>query len=86
MAINHCLEMGGKHLEPQHFKLMLDCAKTCETSACLQVNSSPFSAQLCAVCADICEACARSCEEVGGMEDCVTACRKCAQSCREMAA
>ncbi|QEI12334.1 four-helix bundle copper-binding protein [Cellvibrio japonicus] len=85
-ALNHCLPMGGKHVEPEHFKLMLNCAKVCETSACLQLSGSPFSAQLCKVCAEICVACANSCEAVGDMEDCVAACRKCAESCREMAA
>jgi hypothetical protein len=85
-ALNHCLEMGGKHVEPEHFKLMLNCAKICETSACLELSGSSFSAQLCGICADICEACAKSCEEVGEMEACVEACRKCAASCRQMAA
>jgi hypothetical protein len=86
MAMNHCLQMGGKHVEPEHFKLMLNCAKICETSACLQLSGSAFSAQLCKVCAEICEACAQSCESVGDMDECVSACRKCAESCREMAA
>lgn len=85
-ALNHCLKMGGKHVEPEHFKLMLDCAKICETSACLQRSGSQFSAQLCAVCADICDACADSCEKMGDMDECVAACRKCAESCRQMAA
>lgn len=85
-ALNHCLEMGGKHVEPEHFKLMLNCAKICEASACLELSGSSFSAQLCGICADICEACAKSCEEVGEMEACVEACRKCAESCRQMAA
>ena len=26
VAMNHCLEMGGRHAEPQHMKIMLDCA------------------------------------------------------------
>jgi len=86
MAINHCLPLGGKHVEPEHFKLMLNCAKICETSVFLQLSGSPFSAQLCSLCAEVCEACARSCESVGDMDECVTACRKCAESCRKMAA
>lgn len=85
-AINHCLEAGGKHTEPEHFKLMLNCAKVCEACACLQTSNSSFSHHLCQACADICEACARSCEDVGGMEECVKACRACAESCRAMAA
>lgn len=85
-AMNHCLQVGGKHVEPEHFKLMLNCAKVCETSACLQLSGSPFSHHLCKVCAEICEACAKSCESLGEMDECVTACRKCAESCRRMAA
>lgn len=85
-ALNHCLHAGGKHLEPSHFTLMLNCAKVCETCAYLQMSGSSFSAHICKLCADICEACAESCEGVGDMEDCVTACRKCAEGCREMAA
>lgn len=86
IAINHCLEVGGKHIEPEHFTLMLNCAKVCETCAYLQMSKSPFSHHLCKLCADICEACAKSCENLGGMEDCVAACKECAESCREMAA
>ena len=33
MATNHCLEMGGKHVEPEHLRLMLACAEICQTSA-----------------------------------------------------
>ena len=32
MAMNHCLEAGGKHTEPAHFKLMMACAEICRTS------------------------------------------------------
>jgi len=33
MAATYCLEMGGKHAEPAHLRLMLDCAQICQTSA-----------------------------------------------------
>ena len=85
-ALTHCLKMGGKHVEPEHFTLMLNCAKICETSACLQMSNSSFAPQLCKLCAEICEACATSCESVGDMENCVDACKQCAESCRKMAA
>lgn len=84
-AMMHCLNMGGKHVEATHFRLMLDCAKICETSACFQLSGSTYSADICKVCADICTACADSCEEVGDMDECVAACRKCAESCTAMA-
>jgi len=85
-AMNHCLLVGGKHIEPEHFKLMLDCAKICATSADFQLSRSAFSAHVCSLCAEICEACADSCEKVGDMDECVAVCRKCAKSCAEMAA
>lgn len=86
MAINHCLQLGGKHVEQHHFSLMLECAKVCETSACLQRTGSTFSTQFCGLCAQVCEACAASCESVGEMDECVEVCRRCAESCRKMAA
>lgn len=86
MASNHCLEMGGKHVEPAHFRLMLDCAQICQVSADFMLRSSAHHSHVCAECADICEDCAKSCEQVGDMGECVAACRKCAESCRAMAA
>ena len=83
-ALTHCLEVGGRHIEPAHFRLMMNCAELCQTSANLQLSRSAFSAQLCAVCAQVCDACATSCEQVGGMEACAQACRACAESCRAM--
>jgi hypothetical protein len=37
-AMNHCLETGGKHVEPSHFRLMINCAQICQTSADLQLS------------------------------------------------
>ena len=85
-ALNHCLKAGGKHVEPEHFTLMLNCAKMCETSACLQMSNSSFSKKVCKLCAEICEACAANCESIGDMDECVRACKQCAESCRKMAA
>lgn len=84
MAMNHCLKTGGKHTEPEHFKLMITCAEICLACANVQTIESKFSMDLCGVCADVCDACAQSCEELDQMEECVQACRKCAESCRSM--
>jgi len=86
MAANHCLEAGGEHVEPKHFRLMLACAEICQTSANFMLMSADHYKRVCAICAEICEACARSCEEIGDMQECVDACRRCAESCRRMAA
>ena len=85
MAMNHCLETGGKNVEARHFRLMRDCAEICQTALNFMLGNSLFAGQICAVCANICDACAQSCEKIGGMEECVKACRECAQSCRDMA-
>ena len=82
--MNQCLETGGKHVEAEHFRLMINCAEICQTSANFMLSGSDFSEQICSVCAEICEACADNCEQVGDMDDCVEACRECAESCREM--
>ena len=86
MAATHCLEVGGKHVEPTHFKLMLDGAQICQTSLDFMLRDSALHAHVCAACAKVCAACAESCEAVGDMEDCVTACRACAESCGKMGA
>lgn len=83
-AMNHCLESGGKHVEAEHFRLMMNCAEMCQTSLHFMLSGSQFSKQTCTICAEICDACAESCEQLDGMEDCVTACRECAETCREM--
>ena len=85
-ASNHCLEAGGKHVEPEHFRLMLACAAICRTSADLMLIGVPQHRLVCAACARICADCADSCEQTGDMDECVRACRRCAQSCQQMAA
>jgi hypothetical protein len=84
-AMNHCLETGGKHVEPTHFRLMMSCAEICRTAADFMLSSSPLHVRICAACADVCDACAQNCEQVGDMDECVQACRRCAESCRQMA-
>jgi hypothetical protein len=84
-AMNHCLEKGGKYVEPQHFRLLTNCAEICQTSANFMLSNSDLHAKVCEVCAEVCDACAESCQQVGNMEECVQACQQCAQSCHEMA-
>lgn len=86
MAMNHCLETGGEHVAPPHFRLMMACAEICRTSAHLMLMNAEQHRHTCRACAEICEECARDCERLGGMEDCVKACRDCAAKCRAMAA
>ncbi len=81
MASTHCIEIGGKHADPEHLRLMFDCAEICRTAADFMIRKSAFHTALCVVCSDICEACALSCEEIGEMDECVEACRACMHEC-----
>ncbi|HWU64491.1 MAG TPA: four-helix bundle copper-binding protein [Ensifer sp.] len=86
MAMSHCLEAGGKHTEPAHFRLMMACAEMCRTSAHFMLIGTEHHRHTCRECAEICDQCAKDCERIGDMQDCVEACRRCAESCRAMAA
>ena len=84
-----CLQMGGKHADAQHLRLLLDCAEICQTSANFMIRGSDLHSRTCAVCAEICERCAEDCEQFGDdalMKACAETCRRCAESCRQMAA
>jgi hypothetical protein len=85
-AMDHCLETGGPHVEPEHFRLMVACAEACRSAADIMLIGVPLHRSVCRACAEICEACARSCEPLDGMEECVRVCRACAESCFAMAA
>jgi hypothetical protein len=82
----HCLELGGQHVAPPHFRLMLDCVEACRSAAAMMLNGSDYAAEHCGMCAKICLACAQSCRELGDMDECVSACQRCAESCDRMAA
>ncbi len=83
-AMNFCLERGGRHVEQKHFRLMLNCAELCQTSANFMLSDSPLHGRVCLVCAEVCEACAKSCEQVGDMRECAEECLRCAKNCRTM--
>lgn len=85
--IEHCLEMGGDHVEKEHVKLMLDCIQICQVAADFMGRNSGLHAAVCTACAEICEACADSCDALEGeaMKNCAKICRQCAASCSAMA-
>ena len=83
-AMTHCLQAGGEHVEPEHFRLMLNCAQICRTTADFLLSDSDFDARICALCEEVCEVCADSCRTIGGMDDCVQACEMSAESCAAM--
>lgn len=85
-AMTHCLEAGGEHTKPDHFRLMMACAEICRTAAHFMLIGTPHHKHTCRECAEICRECAEDCERIGDMEECVEACRECAESCEKMAA
>ena len=85
MAMTHCLEMGGEHVAPPHFRMMIDCATICATAADFMLHKSQFHCEMCGLCAKVCTACADDCAKLDGMEDCITACRACAEHCAKTA-
>jgi hypothetical protein len=87
-TVLYCLRQGGKHAEPDHIRLLLDCAEICQTSANFMIRGSDLHARTCGVCAEVCERCAEDCERMGDdaqMKACAEICRRCADSCRRMA-
>lgn len=84
-AMHQCLEAGGEHVSPPHFRLLMACSAICGAAGRIMVIGVPQHAAVCAACAEICQACAQDCERIGGMEECVAVCRACAASCTAMA-
>jgi hypothetical protein len=85
-AMQRCLKLGGAHIEPHHFQLMLGCAELCQTAANFMLRGNREHGVVCAACARVCQRCAESCEQLGDMQDCVEMCRRCAAECERMAA
>ena len=85
-GMGHCLESGGRHVAPEHFRLMMACAEICRTSAHFMLTGTRHHRHVCRECAEICQECARSCNDLEGMEACAAACRHCAERCLAMAA
>src|SRR5690606_1983492 len=82
-AMGHCLEEGGEHVAPKHFRLMMACAEICRTAAHFMLIGSPHHKHTCRECAEICRECAKDCARLEGMEECVEACEECAASCEK---
>ena len=84
----YCLQTGGPHREPNHIRLLLDCAEICQTSANFMMRGSDLHHHTCAACAEICDRCADDCDHMPDdtrMAACATVCRRCADACRHMA-
>jgi len=87
-TIPYCLQQGGMRAEPNHIRLMADCAEMCQTSANFMLRGSDLHHHTCGACAEVCERCAADCDRMSDdlrMAACAEECRRCAESCRAMA-
>jgi hypothetical protein len=87
-TVTHCLEKGGRHADPDHIRLLLDCAEICQTSANFMLRGSDLHPLTCEICAEICIECADDCEHFEDdehMQSCAEVCRSCAGACQAMA-
>lgn len=87
-TLAYCLGQGGRHAEPGHVRLMLDCAEICHTSANFMLRGSDLHGHTCAACAAVCLRCAEDCDRMADdlrMKACADTCRHCAESCAAMA-
>lgn len=86
-TIRYCLEKGGRHANPQHVGLLIDCAEICQTNSNFMMRRSAEHTTVCEACARICDRCAKSCDAFGDdaqLKSCAEACRSCAEACRDM--
>ncbi|HMS85725.1 MAG TPA: four-helix bundle copper-binding protein [Nitrospira sp.] len=87
--INHCLTLEGRHADPVHIRLVMDCAQLCTVTADFMARASAFHGRTCSLCAELCRRCAGNCEQIAGedqlMKQCADLCRRCAESCDRMA-
>lgn len=88
--VSHCLSIGGSHAEPNHIRIMMDCAQICMVSADFMIRGSSHHAHLCRECAEICRDCEKSCvghpDADEAMQSCAETCQRCAEECERMAA
>jgi hypothetical protein len=86
-ALNHCLQQGGQHADPQMIRTLTDCAEMSRMCAEMMMRMSPMSSEMCAMVARMCDMCADACMRMPDdamMMRCADSCTECAQACRAM--
>lgn len=88
-TIKHCLELGGRHAESEHVRLLVDCAQMCQINVDYMLRGSLLHDRVCGLCAEACKLCADNCAQLAGddqmLKECADLCRRCAGSCERMA-
>lgn len=89
MCTTHCAHQlhAGKAEHMTTLATCQDCADYCVAAAQIVARGGPFSAVICAACADACSMCGKECEKFPDdkhMKMCAEECRKCEKACRDM--
>src|SRR5678816_4491093 len=87
-TLTYCMKQGGRHAEPGHLRLLMDCADICLTSAAFMIRASDLHVFTCGACAEVCQRCADDCNQMSDdlrMKALADTCQHCADSCRAMA-
>src|SRR5262249_48685562 len=59
-SVQHCLNVGGDHVKPEHLRLLENCADICALAADFMLRDSEFSKKGCTLCEEVCRRCAES--------------------------
>jgi len=90
-TLMYCLQQGGRHVQADHVRLMLDCSEICQTATNFMQRGSDLHVHTCAACAEVCRRCAEDCKQMAKADNdnrmaaCAEMCRRCAESCQRMA-
>lgn len=86
-CLDACLNEPDAEKRIGCIKLLMECARTCETEAAIMGMNGQTAKQYSGVCASLCDQCTDACErfEDEHCQNCAAVCRDCADKCREMA-
>lgn len=86
--LDHCVTLGGRHVAPDHIRLLMDCAQRDTVTADFMARASALRDCTYTFCAEVCRRCAESCAQLAGndqlLKQCAELCRHCAESCDRM--
>ena len=85
---HHCanMDLKEKHHMGDCAQLDMECAAICTAAATLMSLGSPFSKDICKICAAICKKCGDECRKHDHehCRECAEACRRCEAECNKM--
>lgn len=85
-CLNACLDEEDADKRKRCVKMLIECARMCETSAFFMAMDGKFIKRQCELCAEVCDVCAQECSVFDDQycRKCYEECRSCADKCREM--